>query len=322
MTGHACLAAALLWLAWSAAPPAGAPAEVIEVELVEASAASAPAPGVTVDLEPPQEPPGPVFTAADIDPAAVLVDLPPEAPEPVFELPPPAETPAAPPPPVLAVELPPEAPAPVFMLPKPAPAPLPVEPDSRLAQQQQQQQRAERERQQQQAIRQESLRQEKLRQEKLRQAKLAKEKLGKEKQRRDEALERQRAAQQKAARQQRAAERKAVQARNANQQASPGRTGQRGSSMSPAAYAAIVGARVRAAMSYPASARQRGATGVANVSFAISPAGAPTAVRIAGSSGHADLDAAALAAVRRARFPAPPSGASRSFTAPMRFNLR
>lgn len=309
LAAHLVLGAAVLWFAVGGSPPAGETAEVIEVELVAASAASAaPAPPVEIDVELPPDAPEAVITPQDVDPDAVIAQLPPQAPEPDF---PPLQ--ANPPPaPVLVFELPPKAPEPVFELPKPvAPPVAPKAKDAeriRLAQQQERlrHEKLLRERQQQERLQQERLRQEKLRREAAQARKVA---------------EQRKAEQQKAA-QQRAAKLKAAQARNGDRKSRPVRGGERGASMSPAAFSALVAARVRAAMTYPASARARGATGVATVSFALTASGAPSGARIAASSGHADLDAAALAAVRRTRLPPPPPGASRSFTAPMRFNQR
>jgi protein TonB len=58
------------------------------------------------------------------------------------------------------------------------------------------------------------------------------------------------------------------------------------------------------------------------VAFRISEAGTPGSVSIARSSGHAVIDEAAVAAVSRARFPAPPAGMSasqRSYEVPYHF---
>lgn len=306
LAAHLALGAAMLWFAIGGSLPAGEPAEVIEVELVAASAASAaPTPPVEIDVELPPDAAEAVIKPEDIDPSAIIAEMPPETPQALF-------TPQDIDPAAVIAELPPEAPKPVFELPKPVIAPLAPKADDaermRLAQQQEQlrQEKQRRERQQQERLRQEKLKQEKLRREATQARKLAE----------------QRKAEQKKAAQQRAAAQKAAQARNGDQQSRPARGGERGASMGPAAFSALVAARVRAAMTYPASARARGATGVATVTFALTSAGAPSGARIAASSGHADLDAAALAAVRRVRLPPPPPGASRSFTAPMRFNQR
>jgi periplasmic protein TonB len=53
---------------------------------------------------------------------------------------------------------------------------------------------------------------------------------------------------------------------------------------------------------YPEGARRRGEQGRVVVRVAVSAEGSPLDVSVASSSGHASLDAAALAAVRRWRF--------------------
>ncbi|MCE0504017.1 energy transducer TonB [Roseivivax sp. GX 12232] len=85
------------------------------------------------------------------------------------------------------------------------------------------------------------------------------------------------------------------------------------------------GGQVRASVErrkrYPGGAR--GVTGTATVRLTVTRAGRLQAVGLAGSSGDAALDRAALEAVRRASFPAAPEGltqASYTFTLPIRFN--
>lgn len=56
----------------------------------------------------------------------------------------------------------------------------------------------------------------------------------------------------------------------------------------------------------------RGAKGTVRLVIAISPAGRVTGVSVAGSSGNSRLDKAALAAVKRARFPRAPKGLTKS----------
>jgi periplasmic protein TonB len=88
-------------------------------------------------------------------------------------------------------------------------------------------------------------------------------------------------------------------------------------------YRAAVFARIAAAVHYPDSARERGAEGVAAVSFAFDAAGRVTSESLTRSSGDATLDDDALASVRRASpLPAPPAGAPHGFTAPIRYRLR
>ena len=91
----------------------------------------------------------------------------------------------------------------------------------------------------------------------------------------------------------------------------------------PAAYRNALLARIQAATRYPEAARERGATGVATVRFALDGAGAVTLVDLAQSSGVRALDDEAVAAVRRASpLPAPPIGAPHAYSAPIRFELR
>ncbi len=87
------------------------------------------------------------------------------------------------------------------------------------------------------------------------------------------------------------------------------------------AFRAAVAARL--ARNRPSTDIAAKAQGVVVVSFGVTSSGSAQDVRIARSSGHAVLDGAALSSVRRASpFPQPPPGAPRSFTVPMRFNLR
>ena len=58
--------------------------------------------------------------------------------------------------------------------------------------------------------------------------------------------------------------------------------------------------RIQAAVVYPPLARLRRLEGVAQVRFAIAVDGSPEQLSVAGSTGHAILDRAALAAVRDA----------------------
>lgn len=73
---------------------------------------------------------------------------------------------------------------------------------------------------------------------------------------------------------------------------------------------------------YPPAARARGETGTVRVLFTLDAAGRVLSVRVTGPSGHGDLDAAALRMVRAASpLPAPPAGAERTISAPVRFTL-
>jgi protein TonB len=90
-----------------------------------------------------------------------------------------------------------------------------------------------------------------------------------------------------------------------------------------AAYRDALLAKISAAARYPEAARERGATGVATVRFALDGGGAVTLADLAQSSGDRALDDEALAAVRRASpLPPPPAGAPRAYSAPIRFELR
>jgi periplasmic protein TonB len=77
---------------------------------------------------------------------------------------------------------------------------------------------------------------------------------------------------------------------------------------------------------YPATARARHQTGIAQLAFAIDRRGMVLASRIIRSSGSAALDQETIATVRRAQpFPAPPpnmAGERFDFTIPIRFNIR
>jgi protein TonB len=90
-----------------------------------------------------------------------------------------------------------------------------------------------------------------------------------------------------------------------------------------AAYRDALLAKISGAARYPEAARERGATGVATVRFALDGGGGVTLADLAQSSGDRALDDEALAAVRRASpLPAPPVGAPRAYSAPIRFELR
>ena len=74
---------------------------------------------------------------------------------------------------------------------------------------------------------------------------------------------------------------------------------------------------------YPNAARPRRAEGTANVTFVVDASGSVSSVRLARSSGDADLDRAALGALQGATVPAPPpEKAGKRVTAPLYFNLR
>jgi protein TonB len=98
-------------------------------------------------------------------------------------------------------------------------------------------------------------------------------------------------------------------------------TGTRG--MSPAKWQARLMAHLERLKRYPPGARQRREEGIAHVRFVIDDAGNVRSAQLVRSSGHAELDAAVLALVRRASpVPPPPPDAPRDIVAPVRFDVR
>jgi protein TonB len=93
-----------------------------------------------------------------------------------------------------------------------------------------------------------------------------------------------------------------------------------------ASYNQLVAAHLQRFKQYPPGAKAAGQQGVARLSFSLSRGGQVLASRLAGSSGHAALDAETLAMVRRAQpFPAfPPEmkQSSMGFTVPIQFSIR
>jgi protein TonB len=77
---------------------------------------------------------------------------------------------------------------------------------------------------------------------------------------------------------------------------------------------------------YPAAARARHETGVAELAFTLDRQGMVVASRVVRTSGFASLDQETIATVQRAQpFPAPPPnmpGDTFEFTVPIRFNIR
>lgn len=97
----------------------------------------------------------------------------------------------------------------------------------------------------------------------------------------------------------------------------------RGRSDDMANYNGRVSAHLARHKRYPADAQRSGTTGVASVSFSLDGGGRVTSVRLASGSGTASIDQEVVAMVRRASpFPAPPDGRGKSFTVPVRFNIR
>ena len=98
----------------------------------------------------------------------------------------------------------------------------------------------------------------------------------------------------------------------------------------PAAASASVGeyrdavyARLRSRQHFPEAARESGAHGTAELTFTLDATGQLQAVSLLKSSGNAELDADALATVRRsAPFAPPPPGAPREFPVKLHYALQ
>jgi protein TonB len=88
-------------------------------------------------------------------------------------------------------------------------------------------------------------------------------------------------------------------------------------------YQGRVSAHLARHKRYPADAQRAGSQGVATVTFSLDGGGRVTGVQLTRGSGIASIDQEVVAMVRRASpFPPPPDGRGRSFTVPVRFNLR
>jgi periplasmic protein TonB len=97
----------------------------------------------------------------------------------------------------------------------------------------------------------------------------------------------------------------------------------RGSSVSPARWQSQLMAHLERRKRYPSAARGRREEGTVQVRFSIDDGGNVLSSRIVRSSGHAALDQAVLDLMARASpVPAPPAGAPRTITAPVRFSIR
>lgn len=106
--------------------------------------------------------------------------------------------------------------------------------------------------------------------------------------------------------------------RNAGQQTSSGV-----SAASAARWQSRLMAHLERRKRYPAAARHRGERGIVMVRFSIDERGNVLSVSLARSSGFNDLDNEVLSLVHRASpVPAPPAGANRTITAPVRFNVQ
>lgn len=97
------------------------------------------------------------------------------------------------------------------------------------------------------------------------------------------------------------------------------------SAAAQASYRQLLAAHLQRFKQYPAGAKSAGQQGVSMLSFTVSRSGGVLSSRIAGSSGHAALDAETMAMIRRAQplpsFPAGVPQSSLSFTVPIRYSL-
>lgn len=99
--------------------------------------------------------------------------------------------------------------------------------------------------------------------------------------------------------------------------------GQDSAAAGPAdAYLAALRARVEREKEYPAFARQLGLTGTTVVALSVASDGSLAGVSLAATSGHATLDKAALAAVRRAAPFGPTGGERLKVEIPITFRSR
>ncbi|MDF0516906.1 energy transducer TonB [Bradyrhizobium yuanmingense] len=95
------------------------------------------------------------------------------------------------------------------------------------------------------------------------------------------------------------------------------------SSLSPASWQSLLMGHLERHKRYPSGAQSRGEGGVAYVRFSIDERGNVLSASLARSAGSAELDREVIALVHRASpVPAPPPGARRSITAPVRFSTR
>lgn len=95
------------------------------------------------------------------------------------------------------------------------------------------------------------------------------------------------------------------------------------SSLSPANWQSLLMGHLERHKRYPSGARSRGEGGIAYVRFTIDERGNVLSASLARSAGSAELDQEVVALPHRASpVPAPPVGAKRTITAPVRFNTR
>lgn len=108
--------------------------------------------------------------------------------------------------------------------------------------------------------------------------------------------------------------------------AASARAGAAAASTALPAYRQLLAAHLQRFKQYPTEAKAAGEQGTAILSFTVSRTGRVLTSRLAGSSGHAALDAETMAMIRRAQplpaFPPEMKQASLSFTVPVHFSLR
>ena len=114
-----------------------------------------------------------------------------------------------------------------------------------------------------------------------------------------------------------------VQTRQAKVAAASQTSAGRGANISPARWQSRLLAHLERRKRYPSAARARGEQGIAYVRFRIDDAGNVTSVGLARSSGFPTLDEEVVSMVRRASpVPAPPPGVNKNITVPVRFSVR
>jgi protein TonB len=93
-----------------------------------------------------------------------------------------------------------------------------------------------------------------------------------------------------------------------------------------ASYNQLVAAHLQRFKQYPPASKAAGERGISRLSFSLGRGGQVLGSRLAGSSGHAALDAETLAMVKRAQpfpsFPPEIKQASMSFSVPISFSIR
>lgn len=93
--------------------------------------------------------------------------------------------------------------------------------------------------------------------------------------------------------------------------------------VAPAAWQQKLSAHLNRSKRYPAAARSRRQEGVAQVRIRIDDSGNILSSTLVRSSGFADLDAEAMALMKRASpVPPPPAGIPHTITVPIRFNIQ